>query len=327
MSTSFRMVKEYLASRLALVERSIFDFKAESCADLMGEVSARFHGGKRLRPMLALLIGEMYHVDKEKCIKLAAVSELIHIATLLHDDVIDNNDMRHGLPTTNSVHSNKTSILVGDFFLGAAFSRMLELYDIYIMRVMAKCMTRMVQGELMQMASIGNCALTQDQYINIVDAKTAELFAATAESAALLADLPKSITATLVKFGRNLGTAFQIFDDILDYQGDPEQMNKNNGSDFMGGLVTLPVILTLQKANAEEKKFWHEVFADPQKRNADSLAQAKAYLAKSGALDSSVAVARLFYRDAAVAWCDILSPSEAKNMLNMLLHFSVNRVR
>lgn len=202
-------------------------------------------GGKRLRPLITLLTGHCLGVQGEQLVRLAAVIEFLHTATLLHDDVVDTSALRRGKPTANQQWGNAPSVLVGDFFYSRAFQMMVDIGSLPVMSVLAQATNVIAEGEVLQLANVRNAALTQADYYAVIRGKTAMLFAAAAHSAAELAEAEPELTQAMHQYGIELGMAFQIQDDILDYLGDTEVLGKAAGDDLAEGKVTLPLIYTL----------------------------------------------------------------------------------
>ncbi|MFO8140390.1 MAG: polyprenyl synthetase family protein, partial [Marinobacter sp.] len=199
-------------------------------------------GGKRLRPLLVLLASQATGYDKDDHLKLAAVIEFLHTATLLHDDVVDTSDMRRGRSTANAKWGNAPSVLVGDFLYARAFEMMVELESLPIMKVLSRATAVIAEGEVMQLMNVKNPDLTEAQYMVVIHHKTAMLFEASSHAGALLAGASSEQEVALRDYGKHLGMAFQLVDDVLDYQGDAETMGKNVGDDLAEGKTTLPLI-------------------------------------------------------------------------------------
>jgi len=209
-------------------------------------------GGKRVRPLLTLLCGRICgYADGDVLHKMAAMIEYIHTATLLHDDVVDESGMRRGRQTANAVFGNAASVLVGDFIYTRAFQMMLHGNSLRLMQIMADCTNQVSEGEVLQLLNIGNSNLTEKDYLQVIEAKTAALFEASARVAAIVSNATTEQEAALVTYAVKLGTAFQIIDDILDYSGAPETLGKNVGDDLLEGKVTLPLIYLLQNAKGD----------------------------------------------------------------------------
>jgi len=209
-------------------------------------------GGKRLRPVVCLLISSALGDNSPQAVRLAAVIELIHTATLLHDDVIDLSSMRRGRDTANAIWGNSSTVLVGDFIYSRAFQMMVSLENMQIMSVLSDTTNRIAEGEVMQLINAGNAELTVDQYLEVIEAKTAILFEAAARCAGIMSGADQQQQDALAQYGRMLGTAFQLVDDALDYDGNSEDMGKNVGDDLAEGKTTLPLILAMQDASASD---------------------------------------------------------------------------
>lgn len=211
-------------------------------------------GGKRIRPLLVLLCSRAFNYKGEKHIDLATVIEFLHTATLLHDDVVDMSEMRRGRPTANIQWGNPSSVLVGDFIYSRAFQLLVSIADMQIMEVMATTTNKISEGEVLQLVNQHNIAATELDYMSVIHNKTAILFAAACSSAAILANTDSDVQAKLHTFGLEVGLAFQLIDDVLDYNGDSEELGKNIGDDLAEGKPTLPLIYVLQHGNAEQKQ-------------------------------------------------------------------------
>ena len=213
-------------------------------------------GGKRLRPMLTLAMASLAGYSGEGHVKLAAAVEFMHTATLLHDDVVDQSDMRRGQLAARMLWGNEASVLVGDFLLGQAFKMMVEVGSLRALEILSAAAAVIAEGEVMQLAAAKNTATTQDEYLAVIRAKTAELFASACEVGSALANRPKAETAACRSFGMNLGIAFQLVDDALDYGGKAAKLGKNVGDDFREGKITLPVVLAFRRGSQSERAFW-----------------------------------------------------------------------
>lgn len=212
-------------------------------------------GGKRMRPMLTLAAAQMFGYGGEGHIKLAAAVEFMHTATLLHDDVVDESDLRRGKQTARKLWGNQASVLVGDFLLGQAFKMMVEVGSLDALDILASAATVIAEGEVMQLAAAKSMATTEEKYLAVIGAKTAALFSAAAEVGPTIAGLP-AMRAPLAAFGTSLGLAFQLVDDALDYSGHEAMLGKRIGDDFREGKVTLPVILAFARGTPGERAFW-----------------------------------------------------------------------
>ncbi len=213
-------------------------------------------GGKRLRPMLTIAGAALAGYSGDGHIKLAAAVEFMHTATLLHDDVVDGSEMRRGKLAARRLWGNEASVLVGDFLLGQAFKMMVEVGSLPCLDVLSTAASVIAEGEVMQISAAKNTATTEDEYLAVIRAKTAALFAAACEVGPILAGGDKAAVAACRGFGANLGIAFQLVDDALDYGGVAAKLGKNTGDDFREGKITLPVLLAFRRGNGEERAFW-----------------------------------------------------------------------
>jgi octaprenyl-diphosphate synthase len=280
-------------------------------------------GGKRLRPLITLAAARQYGYEGVAHVKLAAAVEFIHTATLLHDDVVDESALRRGRPAANVLWGNKPSILVGDFLFSRAFQLMVETGMPAVLGVLANASAVIAEGEVLQLRSAKNLGITESEYLKVISAKTAALFAAAAEAGAMAADAPRRHSDALRDYGRNLGIAFQLVDDALDYSGRQAVMGKSVGDDFRECKVTLPVILSLQRASDEERRFWRKTIEVGVQEEGD-LTRAIEYLERGGALGETIERARNYARAAqdAVSLC---ADSEIKAALTDIVDFVVER--
>jgi octaprenyl-diphosphate synthase len=213
-------------------------------------------GGKRLRPMLTLAMAGLAGYAGDGHVKLAAAVEFMHTATLLHDDVVDESEMRRGRLAARMLWGNEASVLVGDFLLGQAFKMMVEVGSLRALEILSSAAAVIAEGEVMQLSAAKNTATTEDEYLAVIRAKTAELFAAACEVGPVLGNRPKAEMAACRSFGMNLGIAFQLVDDALDYGGKSAKLGKNVGDDFREGKITLPVVLSFRRGSPSERAFW-----------------------------------------------------------------------
>ena len=248
-------------------------------------------GGKRLRPMLTLATAALSGYGGSGHIKLAAAVEFMHTATLLHDDVVDESELRRGKAAARMVWGNEASVLVGDFLLGQAFKMMVEVESLRALDILSSAAAVIAEGEVMQLAAAKQLDTTEDAYLAVIRAKTAELFAAACEVGPVLAARPEAEDAACRSFGMNLGIAFQLVDDALDYGGSKARLGKNVGDDFREGKITLPVILAFRRGSAEEREFWRRSLETGANSDAE-LERALAILARHGALDDTIERAR-----------------------------------
>jgi octaprenyl-diphosphate synthase len=248
-------------------------------------------GGKRLRPMLVLATAGMCGYAGEGHIKLAAAVEFMHTATLLHDDVVDESDMRRGKQAARKLWGNEASVLVGDFLLGQAFRMMVEVGSLACLDVLSVAATVIAEGEVMQLAAAKDTETTEDAYLAVIRGKTAELFAAAAEVGPTVALRPKAEIAACRAYGMNLGIAFQLIDDALDYGGTAAKLGKNVGDDFREGKITLPVVLSFRRGNEAERTFWKKALEQGEIADGD-LEKAQGLMTRHRALEDTIERAR-----------------------------------
>ncbi|HEY6599275.1 MAG TPA: polyprenyl synthetase family protein, partial [Pseudomonadales bacterium] len=239
-------------------------------------------GGKRLRPLLVLMTARCLGYNGSEHIKLAAIIEFLHTATLLHDDVVDRSDLRRGRATANQLWGNAPSVLVGDFLYSRAFQLMAELGRLDIISILSDATNVIAEGEVQQLANVGNADLDETQYFDVIRAKTAMLFQAASHSAAVLASCDEAQIVALRDFGLTLGLAYQLVDDWLDYAGDPAVMGKNAGDDLAEGKVTLPLIHTLQHGSTNDRQLVREAI---ETRSSAALGDVVVAVKRCGALD------------------------------------------
>ena len=248
-------------------------------------------GGKRLRPILTLATAQLSDYEGEGHIKLAASVEFMHTATLLHDDVVDESDMRRGKPAARKVWGNEASVLVGDFLLGQAFKMMVEVGSLRALDILSSAAAVIAEGEVAQLAAAKNTATTEDDYLAVIRDKTAELFAAACEVGPVLGERPKDEQAACRSFGMNLGIAFQLVDDALDYGGSDAKLGKNVGDDFREGKITLPVVLAFRRGGETERTFWRRTLEQGDIRDGD-LDHAVGLMRRHRALEDTIERAR-----------------------------------
>ena len=262
-NNSYFQLKDSVESRLLLVEEKIKQ-KLTSEVELVQKMTD-YHldsGGKRLRALLTLGSAKLCNYSKgTRDINLAACVELIHSATLMHDDVIDNGTIRRGKKTLNKIWDNHSSVLVGDYLLSRCFEMMVEDGNLEVLKLLSSTSSKIAQGEVLQLQHQGEVDMLEETYLKIISAKTAELFAASTKVGAILSDRNNKEKEALEFYGRNLGLTFQIADDTLDYNSELKLFGKKIGKDLYEGKVTLPIILLFQKANYEEKKKLKDIFS------------------------------------------------------------------
>ena len=278
-------------------------------------------GGKRLRPLLVLLSAVSLGGCNASHIKFAAIIEFIHTATLLHDDVVDISSLRRGRPTANAEFGNAPSVLVGDFLYTRAFQLMVQLGDMDILNHMADTTNTIAEGEVLQLTRAGDASTTEAQYLDVITRKTAILFAAGCYGAATLGGEDQQTRQALREFGLNLGIAFQMIDDVLDYEGDPATMGKNVGDDLTEGKATLPLIHTLREGTAAEQALVHRAITE---KTSDQIDEVVAAVQRCGSLDYTRNRARQ-YHDLALARLSQLPPGAARSAMEQITDLSINR--
>ncbi len=278
-------------------------------------------GGKRLRPMLVLLAAQASGYRGRDHILLAAVVEFIHTATLLHDDVVDESDLRRGRQTANALWGNAASVLVGDFLYSRSFQMMVEADDMRVMRILADTTNQIAEGEVLQLLSVHNPDTDEAAYLRVIERKTAMLFAAATRLGALLASVPAAQEEALARFGLNLGYAFQIADDVLDYVSDAGTLGKNIGDDLAEGKATLPLIYAIERAPAEQAASLRRAI---ETGGLDSLDNIVAAIRDTGAIERARQRARE-YADAAKAALSTLPHSPARDALIVLADYALQR--
>jgi len=264
--------------------------KAGSDVQMIPEVANHLisSGGKRLRPMLTLASSCLFGYKGENHIKLATSVEFMHTATLLHDDVVDESDLRRGKSTARMIWGNQASVLVGDFLLGQAFRMMVDVGSLDALDVLSSAACVIAEGEVLQLSVAKNMETTEDDYLSVIRAKTAALFAAAAEVGPIVADAGKSGRNAMKSYGMNLGLAFQLVDDALDYGGKAADLGKNVGDDFREGKITLPVILAYRRGTQEERAFWRDAIEGGNSTDAN-LEKALGLITKYGTLNDTIA--------------------------------------
>lgn len=289
---SLQLLFDLVSDDIAGVNRIIME-KASSDVDLIPELARHLidSGGKRLRPMLTLASARMCGYEGNDHVQLAASVEFMHTATLLHDDVVDESDLRRGKKTARILWGNEASVLVGDFLLGQAFKMMVAVGSLEALRILSNAAAVIAEGEVMQLIASKNTETNEDEYLAVIIAKTAALFSAAAEVGAVLAQRPKAEQAALLSYGKNLGIAFQLVDDVLDYSGDQKQLGKTVGDDFREGKITLPVVLSYRRGSDENRKFWRRVLQDGDISDGD-LEKAISLVKEHGAIEDTVERAR-----------------------------------
>lgn len=280
-------------------------------------------GGKRMRPMLTLACAELLDYAGTRQHKLAAAVEFIHTATLLHDDVVDGSGMRRGRKTANIIWGNSASVLVGDFLFSRSFELMVEDGSLKVLRILSNASAVIAEGEVNQLTAQRRIETDEEQYLEIIGAKTAALFAAACRIAAIVAERDEAQELALDSYGRNLGIAFQLVDDAIDYSSDGKTMGKDAGDDFRDGKVTLPVILAYARGSEEDKRFWQQAIIGHRTSDED-FAHATRLLEKSGAIADTLARAR-HYGQRAIDALGCFAGGKAKTALTEAVEFAIAR--
>lgn len=280
-------------------------------------------GGKRIRPLLTLASTKLCDGPMHKSYALAAAVEFIHTATLLHDDVVDESYERRGKKTANLVFGNQASVLVGDFLFSKAFQMMVESESLEILNILSGASAIIAQGEVLQLVTTNDIETDMPAYLKVIESKTAALFSSACEVGAVLAGKDDETTNALYNYGLNLGIAFQMIDDALDYAADQKTLGKEIGDDFKEGKMTAPVIFSLQKADDTERAFWTRTIALKNQKEED-FDHAMILINKHGALEQTIETAKT-YAQAASASLNILPDNEIKMLMCDLTHYTITR--
>lgn len=278
-------------------------------------------GGKRLRPAVHLLAAGACGYEGRDRVTLAAVIEFIHSATLLHDDVVDESDLRRGRRTANAVFGNAAAVLVGDFLYSRSFEMMVSVGRMRVMEILAKTTNAIAEGEVLQLMHCGNPEVSWDDYFRVIDYKTAKLFEAAAQLGGVVAEAAPEVEAALATYGRELGIAFQIADDVLDYTADEKELGKHLGDDLAEGKPTYPLLYVLERGSPAQQSLIREVIAQGGREQLDAVVAA---VRDCGAIEASYAAARR-HADAAKAALQLLPSSPCRESLLQLADFAVER--
>ncbi|MEM7619853.1 MAG: polyprenyl synthetase family protein [Pseudomonadota bacterium] len=322
-AASLKPLLELVASDMERVNRIILD-KTKSDVETIPELAQYLvdSGGKRLRPMLTIASAKMSSYLDDGHIHLAASVEFMHTATLLHDDVVDQSDLRRGRKTARLLWGNEASVLVGDFLLGQAFKMMVDVGSLAALRILSDAAAIIAEGEVMQLSASKNVETTEEKYLAIINAKTAALFSAAAEVGAIIAERPKTEQTAFKSYGKNLGLAFQLVDDALDYSGDTNDLGKSIGDDFREGKITLPVIFSYRQGDEQERSFWKRAMQGDLKDG--DLEHAIELMQKHHAIENTLRCARQYGAIAKDALA-IFPESDYKSALLDVVTFCVNR--
>ena len=313
-----------VAADLNMVNAVILD-RMQSEIPLIPELAGHLiaGGGKRMRPMLTLASARLLGYTGARHHRLAAAVEFIHTATLLHDDVVDGSDLRRGKRTANIIWGNPASVLVGDFLFSRSFELMVEDGSLKVLKILSGASAIIAEGEVNQLTATRRIDLGEERYLDIIGAKTAALFAAACRIAAVVAERPQAEEEALDSYGRNLGIAFQLVDDAIDYVSDAGTMGKDAGDDFREGKMTLPVILAYARGDEEARAFWKQAIAGHRVSDAD-FAHAIELIRSSRAVDDTLARAR-HYGQRAIDALGGFAQSQAKDAMIEAVEFAVAR--
>lgn len=300
--------------------------KAGSNVEMIPEVAHHLisSGGKRLRPMLTLALADMFGYRGDGHVTLAASVEFMHTATLLHDDVVDESDMRRGKLAARKLWGNQASVLVGDYLLGQAFKMMVDVGSLEALRILSEASAVIAEGEVMQLGAAQNIATDESRYMKVVEAKTAALFAAAAEVGPVISEAPDGMQQAARRYGMDLGLAFQLVDDALDYGGSADALGKQVGDDFREGKITLPVILSIQRGSDGDRAFWKRCLETHELEDGD-LEHAIELIKRTDALADTIKRARDF-GGSALSALQPLPEGEIRDALAEAVEFCISRV-
>ena len=335
------ILSEVEATQNAQQQNISFDQVVAACRDDMQSVDQVIHqrlssdvalvdqlshyivnsGGKRLRPLLVLLSAKTFNYQGDMHHLLAAIIEFIHTATLLHDDVVDESDLRRGNETANALFGNAASVLVGDFLYSRAFEMMVDVNDMRVMNILATTTNVIAEGEVMQLMNVHDADTTEAKYLEVIHCKTAKLFEAATQLGAILCNRSEQEVQAMAAYGRYLGTAFQLIDDVMDYTSSSEDMGKNVGDDLAEGKPTLPLIYAMQNSTAEQAVVIKSAI---EKGGYDKIDEVQAVIQQTGALEYTERMAEM-QAEQAIAELAVLPASENKILLENLARLSVQR--
>jgi octaprenyl-diphosphate synthase len=315
-------IKELTASDMDAVNRLILR-RLQSDVVLINQIGAYIvnSGGKRLRPMIVLLAARALGYQGDQHVDLAAVIEFIHTATLLHDDVVDESELRRNRDTANAVWGNAASVLVGDFLYSRAFEMMVEVGQMRVMDILSHTTNLIAEGEVLQLLNCNNPDTTEEEYIEVIHRKTATLFEAGSQLGAVLCNAPVEQEQAMADYGRHLGAAFQLIDDVLDYSASNEELGKNVGDDLAEGKPTLPLIHVIKNGTEEQREMVRAAIEQGGLDQIDAIMQA---IESTGAIAYTAGLAQLEAGKAKAA-LEVIPPSTYRDALEALADFSVSR--
>ena len=321
---SLDALNSYVSDDLKAVNQLILrrmDSKVDLVPQLAGHIIAA--GGKRLRPLLTLGAAKLCGYPGDRHISLATCVEFIHTATLLHDDVVDESNLRRGQETANALFGNQASVLVGDFLFSRSFELMIEDGSLEVLRILSHASSVIAEGEVLQLMTTNDTQTSEDTYLEVIKAKTAQLFAAACRIGAVVADRPRIEEEALESYGMNLGIAFQLIDDVLDYSAKQATLGKSIGDDFKEGKISLPVILAFRRGDEKDRKFWRRTLEELD-QSEDDLAHALHLMEKHSALKDSIDRAR-HYGAIARDSLGIFEDGPPKVIFSNLIDFCIER--
>ena len=321
---SLDTLQQLVAADLAQVNETILR-RMSSRVALIPELAGHLNsgGGKRIRPMLTLASARLCGYAGSRHVLLAACVEFVHTATLLHDDVVDGSNLRRGSPTANALWGNQPSVLVGDFLFSRAFQLMVEAESMRVLGILADASAVIAEGEVQQLLTANNTGTTEDAYLEVVMAKTASLFAAACRVGAVIAGQPQAEEEALESYGRNVGIAFQLVDDVLDFTAREDALGKRIGDDFRDGKITLPIVLAYRRGDHEERAFWQRTLVDGD-QSAGDLDHALTLMNRHGTLTDTLERARHYGAIARDALA-IFSDRAEKRALLQVIDFCIER--
>lgn len=321
---SMDVLQALVADDMRAVNQEILD-RMHSPVALIPQLASHLiaAGGKRLRPMLTLACSRLCQYDGDRQVKLAAIIEFLHTATLLHDDVVDESAQRRGQASANDVFGNKPSVLVGDFLFSRSFEMMVEDGSLDVLALLSRASAVLAEGEVMQLMTTNDTETEETAYLDVIKGKTAVLFSAACRLGAIVAERPKVEEDALDSFGMNLGIVFQLVDDVLDYSAKQADLGKTVGDDFREGKITLPVILAYRRGDDDERDFWRRTVGDLQQTD-DDLAHAITLMEKHNALSDTIERARHYGAIARDA-LGIFDDSPEKGALADIIDFCIER--
>lgn len=308
-----------VANDMAAVNAVIVDGMQSSVGlitQLAGYIIAA--GGKRLRPILTLATARMCGYQGQDHVKLATAVEFLHTATLLHDDVVDDSDLRRGRASANTVFGNQASVLVGDFLFSRSFLLMVGVGIPEVLRIMSQASAVIAEGEVLQLQTANNISTTEDEYLQVIEGKTAALFSAACRIGAVVALRSPAEQQALNDFGHNLGVGFQLVDDALDYSAQQAQLGKTVGDDFREGKITLPVVLAFQRGDEDERAFWRRTLETPEEQVDGDLERALTLMTKHGTLEATIERARDYGRKALAALAPFPDGPHKQALINII---------